>query len=56
MVFLLSMSINRISSAGLFVEENKGEEKIKKFVEAYESDEVNQAAQVEFKGGVIKGW
>jgi D-methionine transport system substrate-binding protein len=37
-------------------EENKDDEKIKKFVKAYESDEVNQAAQVEFKGGAIKGW
>ena len=36
--------------------ENKDEEKIKKFVKAYESDEVAQAALVEFKGGAIKGW
>jgi D-methionine transport system substrate-binding protein len=36
--------------------EYKDEEKIKKFVRAYESDEVDQAAQVEFKGGAIKGW
>ena len=37
-------------------EDNKNEDKIKKFVKAYESDEVNQAAQVEFKVGAIKGW
>jgi len=37
-------------------DDEKGEDKIKKFVKAYESDEVNQAAQVEFKGGAIKGW
>ncbi len=34
----------------------KGEEKIRRFVKAYESDEVAQAALIEFKGGAIKGW
>ena len=37
-------------------DENKNEAKIKKFVKAYESDEVAKAALVEFKGGAIKGW
>lgn len=55
---------------GLFVEEkdspyvnlvvarsdNKDEEKIKKFVQAYQSEEVAEAAEREFKGGAIKGW
>jgi D-methionine transport system substrate-binding protein len=36
--------------------QNKDEEKIKKFVHSYESDEVAKAALVEFKGGAIKGW
>lgn len=37
-------------------EDNHNEDKVKKFVKAYESDEVNQEAQVQFKGGAIKGW
>lgn len=37
-------------------EDNKNEEKIKKFVKAYQSPEVEQAAVKEFKGGAIKGW
>lgn len=37
-------------------EDNKDEEKIKKFVQAYQSDEVAAAAEREFKGGAIKGW
>lgn len=37
-------------------EDNKDEDKIKKFVQAYQSDEVAAAAEREFKGGAIKGW
>lgn len=37
-------------------EDNKNEEKVKKFVKAYQSEEVNQAAIKAFKGGAIKGW
>ncbi|HVI47509.1 MAG TPA: methionine ABC transporter substrate-binding lipoprotein MetQ [Chitinophaga sp.] len=37
-------------------EDNKTEEKVKKFVQAYQSPEVAQAAEKEFKGGAIKGW
>jgi len=37
-------------------EENKGEEKVKNFVKAYQSPEVEAAALKEFKGGAIKGW
>ena len=37
-------------------EENKNDEKVKKFVKAYESAEVEQSALKEFKGGAIKGW
>ena len=37
-------------------EDNKNEEKVKKFVKAYQSDEVEQAAKLAFKGGAIKGW
>ncbi len=36
--------------------ENKDEDKVKKFVKAYQSPEVAQAAEKEFKGGAIKGW
>jgi D-methionine transport system substrate-binding protein len=36
--------------------DNKDDEKIKKFVKAYQSVEVEQAAIKEFKGGAIKGW
>lgn len=37
-------------------EDNKEEEKIKRFVQAYQSDEVAQAAEREFKGSAVKGW
>lgn len=37
-------------------EESKDEEQVKKFVQAYQSDEVAAAAEREFKGGAIKGW
>ncbi|RFZ94004.1 MetQ/NlpA family lipoprotein [Mucilaginibacter conchicola] len=37
-------------------EDNKNEEKVKKFVKAYQSDEVDAAAQKAFDGGAIKGW
>lgn len=36
--------------------DNKDEEKVKKFVLAYHSPEVAQAAETEFKGSVVKGW
>jgi len=37
-------------------EDNKNESKVKKFVEAFHSDEVAKAAETEFKGGAVKGW
>lgn len=37
-------------------QDNKEEEKIKKFVQAYQSEEVAAAAEREFKGSAIKGW
>jgi len=37
-------------------EDNKDAEKVKQFVQAYQSDEVYKAAQELFKGGVVKGW
>jgi D-methionine transport system substrate-binding protein len=37
-------------------EDNKKEEKIKKFVQAYQSPEVERMAAKEFKVGAIKGW
>lgn len=37
-------------------EENKDEEKVKKFVQAYQSDEVEKVAIEVFKGGAVKGW
>jgi D-methionine transport system substrate-binding protein len=37
-------------------ENNKNEEKVKKFVQAYQSDEVARTAAQVFKGGAIKGW
>lgn len=37
-------------------QDNKDEEKIKKFVKAYQSDEVAAAAEREFKGSAVKGW
>lgn len=36
--------------------ENKDEEKVKKFVQAYQSEEVAKAAKEEFKGSAIVGW
>jgi D-methionine transport system substrate-binding protein len=37
-------------------QDNKNEEKVKKFVQAFQSPEVAKAAEDEFKGGAIKGW
>lgn len=37
-------------------EDNKDSETVKKFVQAFQSDEVAQAANTEFKGGAVKGW
>lgn len=37
-------------------EDNKNEDKVKKFVKAYQSPEVEKTAVREFKGGAIKGW
>ena len=37
-------------------EENKDDEKVKKFVQAYQSDEVDKVATEVFKGGAVKGW
>lgn len=37
-------------------QDNKDEEKIKKFVQAYQSEEVAAAAEREFKGSAVKGW
>ena len=37
-------------------EDNKDAENVKKFVEAYHSDEVEQAANKIFNGGAVKGW
>ncbi|MFP1826664.1 MetQ/NlpA family lipoprotein [Lonsdalea quercina] len=37
-------------------EDNKDAENVKKFVNAYQSDEVNQAALKTFNGGAVKGW
>ncbi|KAA6328518.1 D-methionine-binding lipoprotein MetQ [termite gut metagenome] len=36
--------------------ENKDAEKVRKFVQAYQSDEVAETAEREFKGGAIRGW
>jgi len=36
--------------------DNREDEKVKKFVEAYQSPEVEDTAEKEFKGGAIKGW
>ena len=35
---------------------NQNEEKVKQFVQAYQSDEVYKAAYDLFKGGLVKGW
>ncbi|MBF4505346.1 methionine ABC transporter substrate-binding lipoprotein MetQ [Flavobacterium sp. JLP] len=37
-------------------EDNKNEEKVKQFLQAFQSAEVEQAAVREFKGGAVKGW
>jgi D-methionine transport system substrate-binding protein len=37
-------------------EDNKDAENVKKFVQAYQSDEVNAAANKIFNGGTVKGW
>ncbi|KAA6327755.1 D-methionine-binding lipoprotein MetQ [termite gut metagenome] len=37
-------------------EDNKDEEKVKKFVQAYQSEEVIKTAEREFKGGAVAGW
>lgn len=37
-------------------EDNKDAENVKKFVQAYQSDEVNEAANKTFNGGAVKGW
>ncbi|KAA6330500.1 D-methionine-binding lipoprotein MetQ [termite gut metagenome] len=36
--------------------ENKDEEKVKKFAQAYQSEEVAETARHEFKEGAIRGW
>lgn len=36
--------------------DNKDEDKVKRFVEAFHSPEVAKAAEAEFKGGAIQGW
>ena len=36
--------------------DNKDEKKVKEFVQAYQSPEVAQAAEKEFKGSAVKGW
>lgn len=37
-------------------ENNKNDEKVKKFLKAYQSDEVLKKAEEVFKGGAVKGW
>lgn len=37
-------------------EDNKNADKVKKFVRAFQSPEVAKAAELEFKGGAVKGW
>jgi D-methionine transport system substrate-binding protein len=37
-------------------EDNRNDERLKKFVESYQSDEVLAVAKKEFKDGAIKGW
>ena len=37
-------------------EDNKNDEKVLKFLKAFQSDEVAKAAEKEFKGGAVKGW
>lgn len=36
--------------------DNKDDEKVRKFVQAYQSDEVEAVAEQEFKGSAVKGW
>lgn len=37
-------------------EDNKGQESLHKFVQSYQSPEVEEAAEKAFKGGAVKGW
>jgi D-methionine transport system substrate-binding protein len=37
-------------------EDNQNEEKVRKFVQAYQSEEVAETAERVFKGGAIRGW
>lgn len=37
-------------------QDNKDDERVQQFLQSYQSDEVDQAAAVHFKGGAIKGW
>ena len=37
-------------------EDNKNEEKVKQFLQAFQSPEVEKAAEEQFKGGAVKGW
>ncbi|HZH54491.1 MAG TPA: methionine ABC transporter substrate-binding lipoprotein MetQ [Sphingobacteriaceae bacterium] len=37
-------------------QDNKDEEKVQKFLQAYQSEEVEAAAEREFQGSAIKGW
>lgn len=37
-------------------EDRKNDDKIQRFVKSYQSEEVNEIANKEFKGGAIKGW
>ncbi|ADY51036.1 lipoprotein, YaeC family [Pseudopedobacter saltans DSM 12145] len=37
-------------------EDNKGQDKVKNFVKAYQSKEVEEAAEKAFKGGAVRGW
>ncbi|MET0387685.1 MAG: MetQ/NlpA family ABC transporter substrate-binding protein, partial [Polyangiales bacterium] len=37
-------------------QDNKDSPALKKFVEAYQTDEVYNAAVAQFHGGVVKGW
>lgn len=37
-------------------DDNKDSDKVRKFVTAYQSDEVAEVAAREFKGGAVKGW
>jgi len=37
-------------------QDNKNAENVRKFIKAYQSDEVDRKAQEVFKGGAVKGW